>query len=250
MALGSLAAAAVPAIAGGAASAGASFGLSRLFGGGGRSPSAALNIPTSPRLDAGGLRFRDGRVTTTGERRGLVGGLAATFPEQAEELARLRGLVAPGFGALTRSRLAGIGDVRRRAIGNLSENLQRRRVFGSSFGQDALSRAEAEFAREEDRVRAESFLEELNLTTQLLEREFETRRGEFQTRLDELNLQAEVGGNLSQVASAQLQANARLKAELAARESAASGSFFGRIAQPLVSGIGRGVTSAVGGLFG
>lgn len=47
---------------------------------------------------------------------------------------------------------AALESSRRRAIGNLRDNLQRRRVLGSSFGQDALTRAEAEFGLQEAQI--------------------------------------------------------------------------------------------------
>lgn len=245
--LGTLAAAAAPSVIGSVAGAGASFGLSKLFGGGGSGASQALNVPTAPRIDAGGLSGQGGRIQSSRERRNLVGSLAATFPEQAGELAALRGQVTPGFGRLTESRLAQVEDVRRRSIGNLRDNLARRRVLGSSFAGDALTRAEAEFGRESDRVTAESFLEELSLNNQLLNQEFEARRGEFQTFVDELNLQAEVGTQLSSAASSQLQENARLRAELAIGEAQGRGSFLGQAIGPISSSIGSGVASIASG---
>lgn len=232
MALGTVLGAAAGGLASGAA--GSIFG--KLFGGGGNVSNKVANI------NAGGLRSRGGRITSSPLREGLVGQVAATFPEQARLLGGLRESVRPGFSALRESRLSGLDSDRRRVVGNLRDNLARRRVLGSSFASDAVTRSELDFSREADRVRAESFLQELDMTQQLVEQEFTARRGEFQTRLDELNLQAEIGTQLASGATAQLGANARLKAELASQAAAGAGRFF----EPTANAIG----SAVSGMFG
>lgn len=87
------------------------------------------------------------------------------------EVASLREQLKPGFGALTRSRVEGLRDNRTRAVGNLREELSRRRVLGSSFAQREVSAMEADFVREEDRIRAESMLQEIDATNQLIAQE-------------------------------------------------------------------------------
>ena len=66
-----------------------------------------------------------------------------------------------------------IGDVRdidairsagKRTIGNLREELGKRRVLGSTFASREIASTEAEFGRIEEQSRAESFLQELTLT--------------------------------------------------------------------------------------
>lgn len=241
MALGTIAAAVAPSLI----SAGASFGLSKLFGGDEDASSSLSNFQV-PGIDAGGLKAIPGpggvQVTSSGERQGLVGSLSRTFPEQAKLLSELRGQVTPGFGRLTTSRLAEIESARARSVGNLRENLQRRRVLGSSFASDALARTEAEFAQQAERVQAESFLQELELSTNLIAQEFTVARGEFTTQLDELNLQADLASQLASGATATLAANARLSAELDARASAGAGQFFGQTFQPIIDSLGSSVS--------
>lgn len=224
-------------VIGAAASAATSFGLGKLFGG----KSSSLSSFSPATLNAGGLSGSGGSITASPERMGLVGNIASLFPEQANILKGLRESVAPGMSKLREARLAEVEGARTRAIGNLKDNLSRRRVLGSSFGNDAIARSEAEFGKAKSEVQAETFLQELDLTMQTTEAEFTARRGEFQTHLDELNLQAEVGTQLASGATAQLGANARLKAELDARASAGAGKFF----EPLANQVGK----SVGGLF-
>lgn len=212
------------------------------FGG---SQKIKIKMP-KPKIDAGGLKGKAGKISATGERTGLVGQIASTFPEQANLTAGLRERVAPGVSDLRQSRLAEVESARQRSVGNLRENLARRRVLGSSFGADALARTEAEFAKEADRVQAETFLQELELTNQLINQEYALRRGEAQTFLDDLNLQAEVATQLASGMTAQLGANARLEAQLAAQSASGTGSFFGLVGQ----GIGSAVGGPVGGIIG
>lgn len=246
MALGSV----VGSLAAGAAS---SLG-GRLFGGSSsRQRVRAPQINTAlPGISAGGLIAtaspQQVGVTSNANRQGIVGGLSGTFGEQADLLAGQRALVAPGVSDLRASRLANVENARTRAIGNLRQNLQRRRVLGSSFGRDALTRAEAEFSQERDRVEAESALQELQLTNQLINQEFQARAQSFQTRLDELNVQADLAEGIRQSVASDLNQNAQLQARLslgadefnARTEQAAAqgaGQFFGQAFAPLQTGI-------------
>ncbi len=235
------------ALAGPVIGAGASALLGGIFGGGGGSTT-----PENPfrGINAGGLSSSltgdTIKLTSNGLRSGLVGSVAATFPKQAAALSALRASVAPGASALRAARLAELENARRQATGDLRDNLARRRVLGSSFAQDSLARTDLAFAQQRDAVVAESFLQELQLTQQLTQAEFEARRGEFQTALDELNLQTEVATQLASGATAQLGANARLKAQLDADAAAGAGKFFGQLAAPIGDAAGK----AISGLFG
>lgn len=103
--------------------------------------------------------------------RGTLGGIRSGLGGLRGELQALRSEIRPGMGRLTESRLAGLESQRGRAIGNLREELARRRVAGSSFAIRELGAVESEFQRQEDLVRAESFLQELGATTDLLNQE-------------------------------------------------------------------------------
>lgn len=197
----------------------------------------------APKFNAGGLTGRGGEISSNAARQGLVGDIAATFPEQAGQIGQLRGLVTPGIGALTQSRLQGLGNRARSAIGNLRDNIARRRISGSSFANDALTRANLEFAQEEDKVRSESFLTELDLNNQLLEQEFNARRGEFETGLNELNFQADVASKLQSGTSQILAQNAQFRAQMQQKASefgAKSSAGFGQLFGNVIEGLGGG----------
>lgn len=223
-------------VATGLAQAGAGALGSKLFG------SSGSKIEFQPpSISAGGFTGSGGSITPTAERMRMVDELAATFGPQADAYADLRSKVTPGFSAFRDARLAEVEGARTRAVGNLRDNLARRRVLGSSFGSDALVRAESEFSREKERVQAESFLSELEASNALIGKEFEARRGGYQTFLDELNLEAQVATSLSTNASQVLASNAQLKARLDAQNAAGGGRFFGQVFQPVATQIGNSV---------
>lgn len=245
-------------LAGPLASAGVSFLGSKLFGGDDKNVDmSSVNAPTQNfkpvNFNGGGLSssFDNGSISigANSARQGLVNNLAGQFKNQASEISALRPSVAPGFSDLRASRLQEIENARTNAIGNLRENMARRRVLGSSFGQDALARAELEAGQAKSKIQAETFLQELEATNNLINQEFEARRGQFQTGLDELNLEASLASKLASSATDQLGANARIEsqlnmkgAELDAKAQEGKGKFFGQLVQPVAKEVGSQVS--------
>jgi hypothetical protein len=223
-----------PLAASAAVTAGSSIFSSLL--GGGKSAAAPLQQFIPPGINAGGLSATFGgnsfNVTASDARKGLVGDIASTFGANADAIAALRSQVAPGVSGLRSSRLAEIEGARQSAIGNLRDNLARRRVLGSSFGADTISRAEAEFAKEKERVAAESFMQEMEATVNLVQQEFTARRGAYQTGLDELNLEATLATNLAGKATEILGRNAEIEAKLIESANKGAGQFFGQNIAP------------------
>jgi hypothetical protein len=207
-------------------------------------------------LNAGGFNFNVNRERVSGgstpERRGLVTNLSNLFGQQAGQIRALRPQVAPGFGRLTEAGLATFGAARerleanrRRAVGNLRENLARRRVLGSSFASDALARADAEFEQEERELtaqeaafRAQSFLQELDLTRQLIGEEFTAARGAVQVFLQNLNLEAEIASRLAGSATNALAANAQMQSQLLQEQANNAQGFLTEL-----MGIGAGLAA-------
>lgn len=223
--------------------AGATAGANALFGPKGN-PTAGLGSFAPPQIRAGGLTSGGPRVIdikASPERLGLVDSIASMFPEQANLIAGQRARVAPGISDLRAARLAEVENARRESMGNLRDNLARRRVLGSSFGQDAITRSEAEFAGQKERVAAESFLQEFEMTNQLINQEFDLRRSEFSTHLDELNLEANLAAGLAKGATETMGANARTMAALQAKELEGAGKFFGQTWQPFFNQVGTSV---------
>lgn len=153
-------------------------------------------------IKAGGLSSRltdsntNVEVKGSAGRQGLVQNLANVFQQRSKEFGRLRGMVRPGVGALTRARQAQLQAAERAALGDLRTNLSRRRVLGSTFATDQENAIREQFGRAGAELDAESFLQELDLSTQLYQQQSASSAQMFGTRLNELNLQAEVAQNI------------------------------------------------------
>lgn len=168
-----------------------------------------------------------------------IGGLGSAFNRQFQELGGMRdefsGLqaqLAPGFGAITQAAITNLENRRRSAIGNLRENLQRRRVLGSSFASDALGRTEAEFAQQEAEIRAQAKMKEVGATEQLMARQVDlinqqaqARSNEFNVQLQQLNLEAQIATQISTGVSAIMAQNAQAQSQIIAggQQAVASG---------------------------
>lgn len=199
--------------------------------------------PTTQTLDIGPVS--DFQTAGTAPRQGLVDRLSGVFGDQAGQLEELLPMIAPGFSAFREAGLNEIEDRARRSIGNLRQNLADRRISGSSFGQNALAREEAEFARAEADFTSKAFLQELDNTVRLISNITNARASEVETLLDELDFRAGIGLQLASGVQSELGAGARLKARLAFDSAQNAGAFF----EPAVSGIGNAVGDAVTNAF-
>ena len=157
------------------------------FGVPGRDPFRGLI--TTP-----GFRFGEGTLVRRPGTEGLIGQTRRI----GEILEARRAEIRPGFGRLTEARVQAIRDRRAQAVGNLRESLTRRNVLGASFAQDAIARTELEFAQEEERARAQSFLEELQLEQQNLKLQFETNQAQLAEEFRELQLATQFLSNVDQ----------------------------------------------------
>lgn len=248
-------------IAGGVASA----GMSKLLGG--RSKRKTIN------MKAGGYNVTSGKggatLTVDPARQALVDSIAANYKNLGLDLrSQLPGLTSAydtniadietslgglkaGYGDITKARVNAIRDAGAASQSNLKSDISRRRVMGSSFGNDALARNEAEFGKQEADARARSYLEELDASVKLIDQRlnyqvskindtnalvqaaYSYERAGDQTQLDELNSQISALQGLLGNASSIAQQNAQYDAQMASMNSDISGAFGS-----LVSGFG------------
>lgn len=166
-------------------------------------------------------------VTRTNAANQALGNVRTSLLGQASELGALRPMVAPGFGRLTEARMKSLDANRRRTVGNLREELSKRRVLGSSFGQAQVAGTEAEFAMAEGQMRAESFLQELGLTQDLINQEYGATTAAMEAELSQLNFESGVAAQLGAAAQGAMQANTMARAQLLGAQQAASTNFFG-----------------------
>ena len=214
--------------------------------------------------------FRDRAAAIRGQipkLQGIRGELSALKPGLAGlrgDIRDLRGEVRPGFGRLTRSRVEELRGLRGRAVGNLREELSRRRVLGSSFAAREIGALESEFARQEDQIRAESFMQEMEATNQLIQQElgifgmegdiasqefamamqeaglvdlshqslisaFDSSIASAQAMLAQSNMEANLAAGLSATASQLINQNLTAQAEAQAAHEAGAAEFLGTV---------------------
>lgn len=101
--------------------------------------------------------------------RSNIPGVFANTQDLRERNLALQEDVEPGFGRLTETQVRALRDREAAQQGNLREALAARRVLGSSFAQREQASLEREFGQEEERLRAESFVTELDTSRQLID---------------------------------------------------------------------------------
>jgi hypothetical protein len=218
--------------------------LGGIFGGV-NNPAPQINY-TPPGFTGGGLTTsfngNNYSVSPTADRTAAVGGVASTYGQQANDIAGLRSTVTPGFSQMRTTALADLDNQRTSALGNLRDNLAQRRILGSSFATDALSRADQDYQQQRQNTIATSFMNELQANQQLIQQQYTAARGSFQTGLDELNLEAGLASTLTgqatsvlaNVATTQTQLDAFFqanKAQFWAGTGAMAGKGIGQVAQ-------------------
>lgn len=168
----------------------------------------------------------------------------------ANQIGRLKEQVKPGFSALRDAQLAAFNNTRTRTVGDLRDQLARRRVLGSSFANDTIARAESEFAVQEADIRARTFLQELDATQQLITQETQMRLGAVEQNIAALGLEANLGAQLISGVQSNATALAQTSATLAAQNAAANAQGLGSFLQPAIDAVGSGVGDWLSGLGG
>ncbi len=106
------------------------------------------------------------------------------------QLDQIRAQVTPGFGRLTNALVTGIRNAAAESIGNLRQQFANRRVQGASFAEDAIGRQELAFGQAESTVRAQGFLQELQLNVDLINQQTNNIMNQLKANMDELQLSA------------------------------------------------------------
>lgn len=237
--LAPLAAAAAPAIGG---------LVGGLMGGAGSSNPTVAYAP--PGFNAGGLKATFGsngyKIKPSADRMSAVNSLSSTFGSQANALGGLLSRIAPGYSALRAAQLDALNSNRASTLSTLRQNLAQRRVLGSSFGQNQISNENAQFNQDQANIIANTYLQEISASNQLINEQYTAARGQFQSVLDEMNFEAGIAKDLTLKASSTLESAASTQAQLDAKAAAGAGSFFGGIGTQL----GQGVGKFLGGMSG
>lgn len=221
---------------------------------GGATSSAPQVNYQPPGFNAGGLTATFGgngyNISPSADRTAAVGGVANTFAQQAGALGALGAQYTPGFSALRAAQLGALSSSRTATMGNLSAQLGQRRILGSSFAQNQLTNAQSQFDQDQSQIIASTYLQELQASQQIIQQQYTAARGQFQTGLDEMNLEAGIAASLTGKASSTLEQAASIQAQLDAKAAAGTGSFFGSLGSMAGTAFGKmfGGTGAAAGI--
>jgi len=139
-----------------------------------------------------------------------LSGISGAFQNQAAELGALQPLVEPGFGRLTEAGIRAVRDARRSSIGDLKQNLARRRVSGSSFGADDIARTNAEFSKKEKEFASEAFVKELALSNELINQKATAQANSFLQALSQANIESNIAATMATGVTSVLSNNAQI----------------------------------------
>lgn len=167
-------------------------------------------------------------------------GLSSTFQQAGQAFGNLASQWAPGASNLRNSLMAALQNQRTSSLGNLRDQLARRRVLGSSFAADAMSRADQQFTQDIQRVQDQTFLQELQATAELTQQQFNQYQQSFSTAIAQMNFQtsvaAQLQGQASQVMSQAAITNAQLQAQAQQGAGKALGTAAGFALAPMTGG--------------
>lgn len=204
-------------------------------------------------------------VTADPTRSALVGNMSNVYAQQIAKLSDLAAQIAPGASQLRTAQLQDLQNQQTSAVSNLRQNLESRRVLGSSFAQDAVNRTNASFDQQRASTLAQTYQQELDATHQIINEQATAGTNQFDQFLKESNLEAGIAGQLSSQATAAMSAAQKAQAdlvaklasqytasatsasasnaELEAKAQQGAGNFWGTLAAPVANALSGGVAS-------
>jgi len=187
----------------------------------------------------GGMSLRrNGDVLTLNpskEGRTALQGIKRANLNAGSQYALLGKKIRPGFGLLTNAMVRAIDTRRRATTSDLRDQFARRRLSGSSFASDALSRTEAEFANLEKQARAEAFVQEMKMTQENIALVAQARSNAFTAMLSQLNLEGKMAAEIAIAGQNTLSGLAQAQAQILQGAGDRSEAMFA----PLVEGISQ-----------
>jgi hypothetical protein len=202
-------------------------------------------------FNAGGISAYQGaggnyNLKESPQLQGLIGGVQNTFQQQAGALGNLAQTVAPGFSQFRQAGLADIAQQGQANVSNLSDTLAQRRVLGSSFANSSIAQANADIEKQRTDFIAQSYLQELSASNQLIQEQYTASINSFQTGINQMNFEAGIAANLTQSANATMAAVATAQAKIDAASAAANAQGMGQAIGLGVGMIGASPTSLAG----
>lgn len=205
--------------------------LGKIFGSGNDAPRIQA---TSPNFSTPGYTgsFTPGVGYTLNPTNALsttIGNLQSTFGQAASAFGNLAQTVAPGFSMFRRAGLRDLAFQQKGNISNLTKNLAQRRVLGSSFANASISQANADYDKNRADFIAQSYLQELSASQQLIQQEFTAKANEFKVGIDQMNLETSLAAQLTTNASSSMNQIAVAQAQLDEKNAEANAQGLGKL---------------------
>jgi hypothetical protein len=217
-----------------------SAGLSKAFGGGGSNGafagggtnfrSGGIVVGSTPALfNKKGQLTRDSSVSVsaTPERQRLVQSIGDVFGRRAGEVRGLLPQVRPGFGRLTEATRQIFDSRQSKAVSDLRAAFRDARVGTSTQRFRTESAAVRDLAEAENAIQSANFLQELDLTFNLIQAASDAEFNEQNTFLQEENLLASIALQISTGQASAVNNMNQALTQLAAQNAAGAGSFAG-----------------------
>lgn len=180
------------------------------------SPAANLNLNFGTPGYGIQLNSSGGAFTRQGETQGVMDALLSGAATDEAGYNNLLSQIQPGFGRLSSATQQEIENASRAAVGNLREQLARRRVLGASFANDQMAGLKATYDQMKQKAMAESFVQEMEMTKQVISQRTEARNQAISQAFSQLNFEGDTGRQLTALIMANNNDMAKLQADLAA----------------------------------
>lgn len=219
--------------------------MSSLFGGGSApqlGPAPRINFNPSSFSSSGGSASYSGGgygFTPSAGATANIGGLQSTFGAQAGAIGALRPMVAPGFSAFRQAGLRDLGNQHRASASNLRDNLAQRRILGSSFAQDSLSRNDAEFAKQRTDFIAQSYLQEIDTSNKLIQEQYQAAAQQYSVGINQMNFETGIAAQLTSQATSASASVAQAQAQIDQKQALAQADMNMKSDQANAAGIGK-----------
>lgn len=187
-------------------------------------------------------------LTADGDRANVVNSLSGAYATGANQVGGLLSQVAPGYGALTNAAIQSIQNARSKGLSDIQSELERRNLLGSSFGMDTMARAENMYGQSEYSARAQSFVAELDASSRLIDQQTQYTAQQYNTKLNDLNLQADIAFKLGGQMNSAIQQAATASGQMAYEEAQARNAGWVSGASNAMAGL-MGTGGAVGDFY-
>lgn len=185
------------------------------------------------------------KLNPSGSERGFMNRLRKGLRTDNKAYGKLLRQLRPGFGALSQAAETELENRKMSAIGDLRDQMSKRRVLGASFAQGEEDALRSEYDQQIFQAKAEAKVQELQMTQQVINDRNTARLNTITQAFSQLNFRSELGANLMARAQDNMTQLKGLMMDLAKAKAGMAGEFG--LAEAEMS---MGESEAMGNIFG